>query len=518
VPTVLLPWTAERLPDEILGSWLGAISSLVGIGAWRPFYMSHGYGRKGPHSSFLSAPRSPRVGALLEDLGVSFKAAVHEMTLLPYWLRFKDPRTCPATGFTAGNAFIRRTRHFSPRFCPACIISDEKEHGRAYCHRSHQLPNVYACPWHRLLLIDRCAICGKPLWAPIVGISAPMSRLCECGADATLQQKPVHAEEWYWNLIDLSAEALSFDEESNGIPDAFEYLRHLRTAGGPDCFHSKLCNAKTSAGSGFPPLEICAQAYPTTREFCLYFALRGMKLAAALAEVRTAVKHEVQKQSIAPVSVSDVKRRFKTRVLQYPTQRTKSVADYWALRLLAPSWLERNHLRGANQGPIPSIAADRGKLRQKFSSRTSYTQTPAYARAKIRDRRWLQTQIGELHDSVRLERRAQTLAARSACLLSAVRSLEGSQPCKRVSHASLGLCCGLSAAQVSRTIASNPVLRAELVRVNKQKPVRVLKQTALQMLASGIPLCTQEWARRAKLPTSSEVVKAMRRIRLDLGQ
>lgn len=39
-------------------------------------------------------------------------------------------------------------RYVRVRFCPACLVEDDQQHGQAYWHRVHQLPGVWICPHH----------------------------------------------------------------------------------------------------------------------------------------------------------------------------------------------------------------------------------------------------------------------------------------------------------------------------------------------------------------------------------
>jgi hypothetical protein len=396
--------------------------------------------------------------------------------MLPYWLRFKDPRTCPASGFDPGNAFVRRSSQFAPRICIDCLIHDVSKHGCAGWKRSHQLPNVYACAKHRVWLIDRCAVCGRPPRTLSSTIPAPLSAFCECGADLRFQRKPCRAAKWYWDLVQFSIEALTCSDSAPGLPDAWEYLRHVRMAGNQPCFHALLKEARTLSESIGIPLEICKGGFPTTREFCVYFSLLKITLGQALKEIRSKTPPPLLRASSPSLTLSTA----------------------------------------ADDKPIPSIAVDRAALLERFRSRSRYLHTAAYIRASTRDARWLERCIRETRVNARYEKHFSSVAARSNRLMCALRQLEASEPARRVTYALIGSCCGLSEQQTSRAIAAAPSLKAELRRINNEKPMRVLRQTALQMVNSGMPLGTVDWARRAKLPTTAEVVTAMRRIRIEL--
>jgi len=444
------------------------------------------------------------------------------MTLLPYWLRFRDPRSCPTTGFDPGKAFVPRAGNFAPRVCPDCLLYDIRNHGAAYWHRVHQLPNVFVCPRHRVMLFARCSVCGATPRALSCFIAPPLSRICQCGADLALQRKPVQADRWwwYWNLVSLSIEALSSSTKPTGVSNSLAYKRYARNSDGDLSFQAVLHEAQTLWKNNIQPLVFYLGRCPSTREFCLYFAMRGMNLAQAMASVHSATSQLAPDTPPPTSNLSDFRRQFQAAMSAEPARIPSQAPGYWALRLLDPDWLEANYPiigKGKRRGPVPSVVADRIKMLNIYRTRKR-RKGAAFERARIRDRNWQEGQARKYRAEDRAERQAVVQIARSFSLLRTMQNLEHSAPAERVTHSLLASHCTLSMYQVRRVFRSDPVLKAEFERINRERPFRVLKQTALRMVRSGIPLATVDWARQAKVPTSPKFLAAMRQIRVELAK
>jgi len=98
------------------------------------------------------------------DSGYTAEHFILNHTLFPYYAAFLPPErsskvmTLMKSDKTRGlhsvaNVYSCPQPDFI-RYCPECFLEDSKFYGEAYWHRSHQLPGVYICPEHNVLLRD----------------------------------------------------------------------------------------------------------------------------------------------------------------------------------------------------------------------------------------------------------------------------------------------------------------------------------------------------------------------------
>ncbi|UUZ97798.1 TniQ family protein [Paenibacillus sp. P25] len=93
---------------------------------------------------------------------------VYRHTLYPYFACFmlnhkrmllKQMMEDEITGYMHLNK--RYTKVSSLKYCPSCLIADQKKAGEPYWHNSHQPGAVYYCPVHHRLLMNGCPRCNK---------------------------------------------------------------------------------------------------------------------------------------------------------------------------------------------------------------------------------------------------------------------------------------------------------------------------------------------------------------------
>ncbi|OEZ61266.1 TniQ family protein [Duganella sp. HH105] len=221
-----IPYIPIAYPDEILGSWLARISFHNGKKTWSEVLLACGF-TDNPKPLFDLVDYDEKLGKFLYTLGTSYERIIQELTTLPYWLTFSannDGDILPGTAkmkmplglrsrkvTCIGVLGLKRVQGeaTSPAFCLSCLSDDKKQHGEAYWHRAHQLPNVYFCHIHGCELHDGCPKCGKRALAPARGLVPLPREVCDCGCrfDAIeLRGKP---NATHMAFAKLSAEALN---------------------------------------------------------------------------------------------------------------------------------------------------------------------------------------------------------------------------------------------------------------------------------------------------------------------
>lgn len=167
-PVRCIPHVPEMLPDELLYSWLGRLSSsnaLYGTKAFMAWLF--GNGNVIPCIDLPSGLK--RLSSVLgadAPLG-SLEEYVEIATLYPYHRPFLIParhdaalRILTEGGASGLKTLIGRVANrfgASPplRVCAECFDEDAALYGEPYWHRSHQLPGVSCCTKHRIELMDQ---------------------------------------------------------------------------------------------------------------------------------------------------------------------------------------------------------------------------------------------------------------------------------------------------------------------------------------------------------------------------
>lgn len=168
-----IPFYVTPYPDELLGSWLYRLQLhnhasllLQQTGVTTRHRLDKSEWRDIPK-------RNPALDRLLKALGITYDAAMMELTTYPYWLRFHSARAFdwrsggsepPALILKDRRQTISRVSYLLPnlmRICPICLAEDVKQYGEPYAHRAHLLPFVRVCHKHGVELISRCPRCNQ---------------------------------------------------------------------------------------------------------------------------------------------------------------------------------------------------------------------------------------------------------------------------------------------------------------------------------------------------------------------
>jgi hypothetical protein len=151
-------------PDESLYSLLGRYGLRTGS-INHKYIMKDLFGYAAKHS----VPDLPSgIGILSERLGNSITPTdfILNHTLFPFFSSFipieraikllqkmienDGSKIHTQIGINASSIDITRTL----KHCRLCMEEDDKQYGESYWHRVHQLPGVYICPKHNVLLIE----------------------------------------------------------------------------------------------------------------------------------------------------------------------------------------------------------------------------------------------------------------------------------------------------------------------------------------------------------------------------
>lgn len=168
-----LGYMPERLPDELLFSWLSR--SHLHYGSPDPVTFTRSlFGSKRIASPYDLPGNLQLLSSCLPTRGMlTAETMLREMTLFPYYAAFAD-RENRAAATTAliegegvkGRALLgmnsRAHKLKALRFCPQCRDEDLAEFGEIYWRRTFQVEASLACPRHnRILLASHCEPTGK---------------------------------------------------------------------------------------------------------------------------------------------------------------------------------------------------------------------------------------------------------------------------------------------------------------------------------------------------------------------
>jgi hypothetical protein len=187
---MLLPFFPASLPDEILISRVSRHHIVEGNSAV-PTTLEQLFGRTQtelghvvPRGIDTLAGRLP--GETVENLRVLTSAN----TLLPLFSPFigKAGSPCELESKDVDTLVSRLPRrvvgqHGDSSLCIQCVLDDERDHGIAYWHRSHQAPGVAACWRHRVRLISSCPTCDLPFQRKLKLLDIPWKNCPQCRTD-----------------------------------------------------------------------------------------------------------------------------------------------------------------------------------------------------------------------------------------------------------------------------------------------------------------------------------------------
>src|ERR1044071_9643300 len=157
----LLPIHFKPQPDELLTSWLVRLAASHGV---KPYnFWNAIFGRK----DFWRKYRVDHLedyGLLItiaENTGASFDRVI-STTLSAYSGYLYE--TSPTHGFSTWILPLGRIRTleqnlYGLQFCPLCLAEDKEP----FFRRRWRLSFVVFCERHKVILLDRCAQCNKPV-------------------------------------------------------------------------------------------------------------------------------------------------------------------------------------------------------------------------------------------------------------------------------------------------------------------------------------------------------------------
>lgn len=174
-----LPFFPSGLPDEHISSRVARFH--IKSGNLRTATTFRSLFDKEPFSlAYFVQPYLDRLVARLPgDVVANMALMEKRSTLIPLYRQFYDAGS-QREPVMAGGALMKRVVGDPglTRVCAACLVDDEKEHGSAYLHRSHQIPGVTSCWRHGTLLLERCPACGCPYSLSKEVVTTPW---CGCG-------------------------------------------------------------------------------------------------------------------------------------------------------------------------------------------------------------------------------------------------------------------------------------------------------------------------------------------------
>ena len=187
-------------PGEILSSWMLRIAQENGFKAYTFYAQQFGRSREIWTRDIDHLAPDWLIDLLADRTGASVQA-ISATTLRAFeGVVFERINPSGATRWLLPLGVYHRTRRaFGQQFCPVCLATDE----RPYLRRRWRLAIQVVCAEHGVLLLDRCAVCSKPLAphrADILsgrGLSARASmRYCGyCRADLSVRGVNVTAED-----------------------------------------------------------------------------------------------------------------------------------------------------------------------------------------------------------------------------------------------------------------------------------------------------------------------------------
>lgn len=423
-PMQALPFLLPPYPDEIFGSWIARNRLHNADGAWRIFAGNAGT------IPFDMPTFSPGLESLLERMGMDYEEMLLSLTTLPYWLSFGAG--APEDGMLPGTfslpllqsdrsnshctklrkVMVRHRAESLMQYCAHCIESDRAVYGEPFWHRSHQLPTVFYCPKHCVLLRSRCPECGSTITGGMQSLSVcvlPMS--CSCGFFLAQGGSPTQLPELVPRLNHISLEALTNRQFLCERRQFREMLRsRLAARGDATALISEALGQIASCASLHHDriseerlAWIRARSKPYVMrapEMCIIFAALEISLPVALREAEQFPRENPGRSYLGQkLGLSVTEKSAKDALLQrrksHPSMYVYNRGiNYWAVRILAPDWYKANFPHAHGQ-PLPTIHEDRTAIQNSLArANPSSLSSPsclgsAGQRARIRDGDWL---------------------------------------------------------------------------------------------------------------------------------
>lgn len=158
-----MPLLPKPYPDEVVGSILLRGRIRFGLPLKAFLRWVHGVDTHRTSCSFLLDQAISKLAPLC---GVTPAKLLFEHTVFPYVTAFLPPRESFRLArrllarrdfeSTSTVAMVQNVTQIvsTRRYCPECLVEDQKVLGESYWRRTHQLPTVLVCSKHRRRLID----------------------------------------------------------------------------------------------------------------------------------------------------------------------------------------------------------------------------------------------------------------------------------------------------------------------------------------------------------------------------
>lgn len=504
---------------------------------------------------FAGVNYSSQVAALFRILETTYEEVLFSLTLLPFWLTFDaqyiriraipGTRDVPALWRRSSLARLMFKPRFEPRvhlarWCPICIVEDIRQVGEPYWHRSHQLPNVFACLLHGCALQVCCLKCGATLEAHAKALVLLPRVKCSCGHMVTRDIRKVDMSPQYQRLLTISCESL---KTHNIVWDYRQVRQYVRTVLGEHGVSSdrQYVSVMSQAYGAIVKGQRLVVPITSTCSFPLIFrsfesGLAAPECAAVLAALNIQLKSAIQSFPAVkiPCEVGRGVRSKKARRLTVQSARKDLRAfqlhqpgcspatlgkQYWLLRFKDPKWLQ-SQFGIKVLVRIPSKLRDRREIASIIKSssipldkRYVLTQRACFARAFVRDKDWLEAQIQWL--KAERKRASKSIALqrwsdRARRLESALKSiLRNEDRPRRINAGMLAARAALTLHQAAEVIRRTQRVRRLLQEANRGKVRRQIHWAVREMIARGLKLTHSGISKFSGLPTTTEVIQLM---------
>lgn len=539
-----IPFVPQQYPDEILGSWLARTALLNGRGAWRTLLEDSGYSRNNQKPLFDMPDYDPKINTLLNHLGCTYEHALLNLTTFQYWASFQRSRNRCAIGTSKVNALVARGKvitHLSkvgnqfsqsltlnPYFCSLCIISDLTNIGEPYWHKSHQLPTVYYCPTHHILLQNRCTNCAMSNQTSGKSLMPLPSLICSCGFDFRKPPKNLlYSDVNYQRLTKVSMAALNSKEENWCADNVNAYFKklieeYLKPEKGR--IYSKIKNIFKTEDNSLTRFSLKAPGFTETHyfnkfpslfkspEFCLILASLNIEFLSASKHfyIEPTLNPNISKLSVVvgvPKTIDIALAQLSDRIKRNPNCNASQYKMlYWYLRINDEESL-RLLLPKIWRYSTPTIQKDRLKIESLLSNQKKlFNESSAYIRATIRDNQWLEGQKKQkkqlskntlIFTQLQLDRQ---ILEKLKHIVKKI--LDNENRPERITLIRLGAYVNYSARQIYNFAKNSPELKSIINKVNGDKTRRQLVWAAKELRNEGVFVSAANIYRKAGLPFS----------------
>lgn len=432
---MIVPFSVEPYPDEILGSWVRrTVLRNGGESFWKQLRSRSTLPEN--INIFNVPPFNAKVSALLNLLEIEYADALMRLTTFPLYVAFRGDEerlvvqplnTFPVDAYSAVLRLGRVNRLCmgmgrTARYCPICLAEDQRRYGETFWHRVHQLPIVFTCPEHDVPLRSTCYRCGAMPYPRATALVPLPSTSCACGNDLR------HVQRWkcepapgYLRLARFGKTVLNASQFGLPQKDARNYLlstllpgelqkqqviafgRHLMHDYG---FEPRATGWHFPAAEdpGFDVLPRLTSNTDRTIWLCYLAAYLGNTYDDVVSSVRKHIDDAGKRTGRMSWDVPTarlVALRLRSASVEADTPTKALVRSkkrlYWFLRLVDEQWLRETFV-DSSPARIPDLASDRRTVRKKWREMrgrpeiplVALTESTAAVRAEIRDVEWHQ--------------------------------------------------------------------------------------------------------------------------------